>query len=231
MNRRYLKEIEQRALGKGYETITQALNDRHVVSPGGTRWERSTVRYIVHNAVYCGQIVLREYKKISKKGRRVLSEEVFPGKHEPIISMELWERVQRVNGNRKRDYTHGHLPTHLLSGLCRCAFCGDAMVYLNVNRHWMSLRCGRYGRSQGRECCSNSAAAARIETFVLQAVKQVLADPAAFAAARRQAVKADAVQQRIEHLQEEIKTLDNRLQALYDAIETRRFPIEELAKR
>ncbi|GAB4185426.1 MAG: hypothetical protein Fur005_47870 [Roseiflexaceae bacterium] len=51
--------------------------------------------------------------------------EIFPGKHEPIWSRELWDRIQQIRQQRSRRVVRAH-QTHdpLLAGLIYCASCG-----------------------------------------------------------------------------------------------------------
>ncbi|NUJ88808.1 hypothetical protein HOW07_12400 [Plantibacter sp. MCCC 1A11337] len=52
--------------------------------------------------------------------------QLYPGRHQPIVDTELFERVQRIIDNRmhpaQRDITHNHF----LRGLMHCGHCRDA---------------------------------------------------------------------------------------------------------
>ena len=74
------------------------------------RWERSYLAKVLRHPLYIGKILWRG--------------QVYPGKHEPIIDEQLWQKVQNVlDGRTKnqckkyRQFTYGH-------GLIKCAHCG-----------------------------------------------------------------------------------------------------------
>lgn len=56
--------------------------------------------------------------------------EEFPGKHEPIISLETYEKAMAVMEQRRKDKTTAKAPKHLLSGVCYCQNCGKKMRYI-----------------------------------------------------------------------------------------------------
>jgi hypothetical protein len=74
----------------------------------------TTVVHILTNPFYRGLLVV--------KG------EVYPGTHEPLVSDELYERVQRALGQRRKstDRPKRHLFT--LGGLVRCRGCGRTLT-------------------------------------------------------------------------------------------------------
>jgi len=81
----------------------------------GYSWSLYTVRDMLRNRFYLGLVTYR--------GER------FPGKHETIVSQELFDRVQRVRKEHFTGpwtYTPRHR-TYLLGGLVRCAACGTKL--------------------------------------------------------------------------------------------------------
>ncbi len=75
------------------------------------------VRDILRNRFYVGDVVY---------GYRDESPEIHPGKHAPIISRDLWERVQKARNIRRskgRAYRTSYR-TYLLNGIIYCALCG-----------------------------------------------------------------------------------------------------------
>lgn len=148
---RYIFEL--RAQGDGYDTITRKLNARGYPSPGRLRFERgiitnnnkkgSELRWnrhvttdILKNVVYIGNLAQGRSKSCYCQGipfHWVNPDEwdVVENTHEPIVSMELWERVQAVNTGRKDSYQknygkYAHLPKgeNLYGRKLVCADCG-----------------------------------------------------------------------------------------------------------
>lgn len=90
------------------------------------RFGRTTVDLILKNPFYIG--------KFRRNGR------VYDGKHPPLISLDLWEKVQqRFSGKQrtKRDFAYGH-------GLIHCGHCSKAIVGELAKRRYAYYRCARY---------------------------------------------------------------------------------------
>jgi site-specific DNA recombinase len=60
----------------------------------------------------------------------------YAGSHEPLVTTEVWERVQRILGQRKEHQTKGVRREFPFTGLIRCGHCGLCMV--------AELKKGRY---------------------------------------------------------------------------------------
>lgn len=100
---------------------------------------------------------------------------VFPNTHEPIMSQELWDSVQkrkkRVNRAAAR-CTH----TNRLSSYIYCADCGRRIT---LQTHYSkkdgsiqnSYRCGGY-TSRVNSCTSHTISADNVEALILSAVKR-----------------------------------------------------------
>lgn len=59
---------------------------------------------------------------------------VHQGKHEPIISEELFEKVQQVMRGRGTPHYHKHFPT--FRGMIRCAECKGLVTWETQKDHW-----------------------------------------------------------------------------------------------
>ncbi len=79
-------------------------------------WSKDSIRFLLQNRFYCGDV--------SCKGAG------FPGKHEPIISEELFDRCREVRVKKRAKYG-GSAPSksrdYALGGVARCAQCGTRM--------------------------------------------------------------------------------------------------------
>jgi site-specific DNA recombinase len=60
----------------------------------------------------------------------------YAGSHEPLVSTDLWDRVQRILDERKEHQTKGARREFPFTGLVRCGHCGLSMV--------AELKKGRY---------------------------------------------------------------------------------------
>lgn len=100
------------------------------------KWAASTITRILTNDVYIGIIRFGEKKTIRVYEDGVLKKKKVPapesehivakGKHDPIIPIELWERVQQRIGNCDRTKADYEL-SNPLAGLLACKKCGRMM--------------------------------------------------------------------------------------------------------
>ncbi len=157
------------------------------------RWGGSTVRKILEREEYIGHTVLHKTVgtnfKLHKREETSKDEQyIFPNTHEPIITQELWDSVQRVRKRSVRAVPWGS-HSHRLSGYLYCADCGRKM---HLQTHYRksdgstdySYRCGWYS-SRPDNCTPHSIQADNVEKLILSTVKRlsgfVMKDEQAFA--------------------------------------------------
>lgn len=150
----------------GYNGVVKYLNNNGIKKKARqngylTQFTVSTVKAILDNPVYCGKIAYGRRKNTKVEGTRneyrVIAQkdfDVFDGKHEAIISEELWKDAQakrRATAKRlekKHDLEH----EHVLSGILKCPVCGAGM-YGNVKR--MKREDGTYYKSYFSYACKH----------------------------------------------------------------------------
>ena len=121
--------------GMGKQQIARRLNDDHILN-GNKVWKESSINVILNNEKYTGNMVLQKKyvvdfrtkkQKVNHGERRqYLVEE----SHEPIISMETFERAKMEQLRRnKRGYGLIRSDGHLFTGLMVCGICKTAFVY------------------------------------------------------------------------------------------------------
>lgn len=95
---------------------SRGVRPRKVAKDSGLRWSQTTVRRVLTNRVYLGEVQYRgEWSR---------------GWHEPIIALELYEACEEVRAERanRRGLTRPSASrVFVLSGVARCARCGRAM--------------------------------------------------------------------------------------------------------
>ena len=156
-------------------------------------WGMSTIRGILSRQEYLGHTVLRKsvstnFKLHKRKNTDEDEQYVFYNTHEPIITQELWDSVQKRKKRANRTAARG-THSNRLSGYLYCADCGRRMTlqthYSKKDRSVQySYRCGGYA-SKVNSCSAHSISADNVETLILSAVKRlsrfVLNDEEAFA--------------------------------------------------
>ncbi len=156
-------------------------------------WGMSTIRGILSRQEYLGHTVLRKsvstnFKLHKRKNTDEDEQYVFYHTHEPIISQELWDSVQKRKKRANRTAAKG-THSNRLSGYLYCADCGRRMTlqthYSKKDRSVQySYRCGGYA-SRVNSCTAHSISADNVEALILSTVKRlsrfVLNDEEAFA--------------------------------------------------
>lgn len=129
----------------GPTRIAHRLNELGLHSQRMDSWTPQAVRNVIGNPVYIGLLrwnarkEVREYRdgKIVKtrpvSGNCIMAE----GRHEPIISRELWDRAQEAARTRALPSARHDRSTIVnpLSGLLVCASCGKVMAYKQCYDH------------------------------------------------------------------------------------------------
>lgn len=132
--------------GEGTRKITYILEQEgRKTAMGLCKWDCANIRRILNNAFYCGTIVYRkqyvpdylEQKKINNHGE--IDQVVVEGNHEPIISKEMFEKVQEIFQSKtfknKEDRKLGYNPpTSIWSKKLEC-YCGSHYNRRVWNRH------------------------------------------------------------------------------------------------
>jgi site-specific DNA recombinase len=102
-----VKEIYQRyAGGEGYTRIARDLNERRVKKKiADTLWNSNDVKRILENEKYVGDALLQKsYKKDFKpvKNNGEVPQYYVENNHTPIVSRELYEKVQEIKERKAR---------------------------------------------------------------------------------------------------------------------------------
>lgn len=122
-------------------------------------WTAVTIREMLNKIIYIGHMPQLRWAFYSYKNHKRFRKDekewmVFYNTHEPIISQELWDRVQ----DRQKSIATGRQTkigfTHPLSGFLICADCENKMklcttVSRNTGKRFYHFNCGfhlRYGK-------------------------------------------------------------------------------------
>ncbi|MGD7023033.1 recombinase family protein [Rossellomorea vietnamensis] len=174
---RVVEEIfELRAKGKGYKFIALQLNNRGIKTKQEKPFSINSVKTILNNVIYIGKIKWGEYRNWSEKGRSGKTHpEIYQGQHEPIITQELWGKVQEVNKKYKRKVLTNRTPKGelLLTGILRCPMCGYGTVMHKSKGH-LYYMCQQYHNKGKTVCRTNLINKEFIENYVENIVLEVL---------------------------------------------------------
>lgn len=187
--------------GYGRTAIAKKLNELGILNPTGHRaidlkmktpfknntdkvtysWCSTTIRDILRNQMYCGDLVQNKGKLISYKiHKRVLvpQEEwiIVKDTHDAIIDRDTFNKVQKAILNRDtRMNTDGKIS--IFAGHIKCGDCQRAMSkkipgkYKGQPRNYYHYMCSAYMRSGGEICTKHSIKNDELEKAVLESVK------------------------------------------------------------
>ncbi|MDG0837110.1 recombinase family protein [Staphylococcus equorum] len=176
--------FESYAKGHGYRRIANALNYKGYVTKKGKPFSIGSVTYILSNPFYVGKIQFAKYKDWNEKRRKGLNDHpvIANGKHSPIISQELWDKVQaRKKQVSKKPQVHGK-GTNILTGLISCPKCSASMsasTTTNTLKDGTKKRiryysCSNFRNKGSKVCSANSVRADVIEKYVMDQILEIV---------------------------------------------------------
>ncbi|MBF7019830.1 recombinase family protein [Staphylococcus sp. 18_1_E_LY] len=176
--------FESYAKGHGYRKIANALNHKGYVTKKGNPFSISAVTYILSNPFYIGKIQFAKYKDWNDKRRKGLNDNpvIAEGKHTPIISQDLWDKVQaRKKQVSKKPQVHGK-GTNLLTGIIFCEKCGAAYAASNTTntlkdgtkKRIRYYSCSNFRNKGSKVCSANSVRADVIEKYVMDQILEIV---------------------------------------------------------
>ncbi len=181
-------------------------------------WTAVTIREMLNKIIYIGHMPQLRWTSLSYKNHKRFRKDesewtVVYNNHEPIISQELWDKVQE----RKKSVAQGRKTkvgyTHPLSGFLFCADCGNKMkLCASVSRKGTRLYhfdCGyhiRYGKAY---CFSHYIAASALEEIVLGDIREM----AQRIVLDEKAIREDFIRHNAELADQAIKSTKKEMQA------------------
>ncbi|EJN0103193.1 recombinase family protein [Staphylococcus aureus] len=176
--------FESYAKGHGYRKIANALNHKGYVTKKGNPFSISAVTYILSNPFYIGKIQFAKYKDWNDKRRKGLNDKpvIAEGKHTPIISQSLWDKVQaRKKQVSEKPQAHGK-GTNILTGLISCPQCSAPMAASNTTntlkdgtkKRIRYYSCSNFRNKGSKVCSANSVRADVIEKYVMDQILEIV---------------------------------------------------------
>ncbi|MHA6261150.1 recombinase family protein [Sporosarcina sp. CAU 1771] len=136
--------------GKGMDSIAKVLTTEKVATPSqiakksnaSNLWHASTIKNILNNRHYCGDLVQNRTETISvtTSKRRDIDEEkmiIHENTHEPIIGRDIYQTIQKMRQGRSRTTTAPK--KHLFTNIIYCEECKKSM-WFKANQK--GYRCG-----------------------------------------------------------------------------------------
>jgi site-specific DNA recombinase len=178
--------------GKGDRKIALEMNKAHWSGPAGLLWSTQTIKYILNNPTYTGQVWWgwrhAEYNRTKEWRRRGKQGYTGKGEHVPIVDEAVFALVKEIRSSRTKGITGGSERSFgVLTGIAKCARCGSGVGYKKrhnnrsrKNPNWNDTITYEYicsGYKYKGICSARVMSADRLETAVLDQIKSVYAHP------------------------------------------------------
>ena len=252
--------FELRAQGKGITAICKILNEKNYPSPGRLRYERGimtnnnqkgssllwnmhVLKDILTNVAYIGHLAQGRSAQCLYKGESFHwtdpeEWDYVQNTHKPIISLELWEKVQAVNerSSKASKDTHGkyaHMPKRVnpYGSILVCADCGRVMKYVRSYsrpkkngemKDYYNFKCPNNIELGEKACSKKNIRADELDQIVLEVIKKqmdlflaVKKDLDMLIAIARQKAKLQSSSGSVESIHEQINHARSMLTSLY----------------
>lgn len=189
---RIVKQIFSLAsTGMTYYQIKDKLTNEKILTPSMIRnnnrksemakkgiWSTKTIRGILSNELYLGDMVQNRRSRISYKIRKVVSNEkedyiIVKNTHEPLVDKKTFDKIQDLLKNckirtKKKIY-------RLLDGLLYCGECKHRMSICNPNKAGKTYIVCNYYRMYSKQhlCTSHSFNYDCLEEIILTKLKEI----------------------------------------------------------
>ena len=201
------KIFVMRSEGLGVGTIIRILNEKGYPSPGrlryergiitnnnkkgkGLLWNRHVLTDLLYNIAYIGHLAQGKSSSCLHKGipfhwTDPSEWDIAENTHEPIIRMELWEQVQKVNQSlskaaKSTQGKYSDLPKreNPYGDLLRCADCGRVIKQVRSystskkrgTQSYYTYKCSGYIELGETSCPKRIMRAADLDTAVLETI-------------------------------------------------------------
>lgn len=161
--------------GYGFKKISSILNDENIKSSTGGNWSFTSVRAILHNQAYTGDIIWNKHDY--NRGKKVKPEKewiIHKDAHPAIVNRETFNLVKERSKERSKNdkpFVPGSSP-YILRGLLKCPKCGVNMISgqsggkAKTGSSYRYYICGTYVRKGKNACDYISYNKEKIETLV-----------------------------------------------------------------
>jgi site-specific DNA recombinase len=155
---------------KNLTFIANELNKRKITTKNGSSFTKSTIRSILKNPIYAGYVRHKD--------------NLYKGKHKPIISEGVFNKVQEIfKSNAEKFYTKPSYKKNgycfLLQGKIICGICKSYMVPSSVKKKDIYIpyyRCTKQAHLNKTACSQKMINAPMLDSAIKDKIIQILED-------------------------------------------------------
>ena len=229
------------AHGQGARDIAHVLNSEGLRTRTGKYFQATTINHLLRNEAYAGTLVWNRYSKsFGRRQKRDASEVIrVPDCHEPLVDKDVFASVQALLTSRRPSKKHPKTVAsqYLLSGLAHCSRCGSHAIGTNgASGKYLYYRCNARLTKGPSVCKGPLMNAKKLEGFVLDRINENILTEENL----RQLVELTNEEIRVnkrratkqlDHLDREARSVDQKLEHVYAALESGKVDIDDLAPR
>lgn len=163
--------------GWGFKKIANYLNSIEVRPPSWHvknfgkskffKWNSNSIRYILTNPKYSGQMIQGRWRKVSYKLKTVKAlpkdQWIYGGEFKGIIPKEIFDEVQELIKKRQRSLRYKNDKVHLFSGVLKCGDCGGSMCY---RKNYNGYKCTN-SQTGKKKCTAHSIKEEYIKQIII----------------------------------------------------------------
>lgn len=221
--------------GKSNSEICMILNKQKIPTPLSYKgkkvaprfknincWTNSSVHNILSNYIYTGSLVQGVQKKVNYKSKKRIKVEskdwiIVDNTHEPIISKEIYNKVNKINYRHRSKSNRKKL---LLEGLIFCKECGCLMGVKqdkrNPNKVIYNMNCNQYSRNpQLHLCSSHFISYSKLQDVIIKCLRKYISR-VNLAEIRDHLSYSEKFQEQIISVENEKRKMIEKLNQLYD---------------
>lgn len=172
--------------GTALNQIAYTFNNEHIPTPSQvsgtgrnvcTIWKPSSIKHILKNEVYIGNMVQEKCKRINYKLKKRIKNDKsdwirVENTHEPIIEKEKFYAVQDIFDSKSE--TRVKSRNLLLKGLVVCSDCGKKMGITTHSSDTVYMRCHTYSiLPKQRLCTPHNINYQKLENAVISEVQNI----------------------------------------------------------
>lgn len=168
----------------GYSKIANSFNNRGLRTRENNYWSKQSIKQIIDNPAYIGNIRWGVHMDWAKKRRQGTQTEyvLSKGKHTAIIDEEHWEKAQKIRKITGKISEKVYEGNYILSGLLKCPVCGASMVsHRTVKKRksgesiiYRYYKCLTSVDKGSKACKANLVNADKAEEKVLRRINEVV---------------------------------------------------------
>ena len=220
--------------GYGASTIAKELTEKGWNTKlGNTSWSESSVRKILKNVKYKGDVLqgmTYTIDPISHKRKLNMGEQdkyYMEGHHEPIVTEEIWNKAQEIMQTRKKNCNspgikEGYYNTkYVFSNSMECAFCGKVISRKKWGNDKVGWQCMSAIKNGRKECPDSKVIPQNVlEQAFIEVHKLLLENNQevvnSFFDKVEKAIKKNNTLETLQGLKEKEKNIQNQIRKLLD---------------